>query len=151
MIEIVFVGNIATCGMEAFSRELKTPHRLRTYPCNLAETEVLVGSPISRRMVEEAPRLRLVHASGAGYDNIAMDALRDGIAVCNVFHHERAIAEYVIMTMLALDRDLFRQDRRLRNGAWNGSCVAGPPQAAGIIAPDSARTRRSPDLHTKPH
>ena len=60
MIDIVFVGNIAACGMAAFSRELKTPHRLRTYPCDLAEAEVLVGSPISRRMLEQAPRLRLV-------------------------------------------------------------------------------------------
>jgi phosphoglycerate dehydrogenase-like enzyme len=132
MIDIVFVGNIATCGMDAFARELKTPHRLRTYPCDLAEAEVLVGSPISRRMLEQAPKLRLVHASGAGYDNIAMDALRDAVAVCNVFHHERAIAEYVIMTMLALDRDLFRQDRNLRRGAWDGSCVAGPPQSSEL-------------------
>jgi phosphoglycerate dehydrogenase-like enzyme len=48
-----------------------------------------------------------VHASGAGCDSIAVDALSGGVA-CNVFHHERAMAEYAIMTMLALDRDLFR-------------------------------------------
>jgi hypothetical protein len=29
--------------------------------------------------------------------------------------------------------------------------VVGPPHAAGIIAPDSARARKSPHLHTKPH
>jgi hypothetical protein len=46
MIEIVFVGNIASCGMDAFSRHLKTPHRLRTYPCDLSEAEALVGSAI---------------------------------------------------------------------------------------------------------
>jgi phosphoglycerate dehydrogenase-like enzyme len=132
MIDIVFAGNIATCGMEAFSRALKAPHRLRTYPCDLSDTEVLVGSPVSQRMIEQAPRLRLVHASGAGYDNIATDALRDRIPLCNVFHHERAIAEYVIMAMLALDRDLFRQDRNLRQGAWDGSCVVGPPGASEL-------------------
>src|SRR5205814_8589588 len=59
-----------------------------------------------------SPKLRLVHASGAGYDTIAMDALSGAVVVCNVFHHERAIAEYAIMTMLALDRDLFRQEDR---------------------------------------
>ena len=132
MIDIVFAGNIATCGMEALALELKTPHRLRAYPCDLTGAEVLVGSPISRRMIEEAPKLRLVHASGAGCDAIAMDALRDSVAVCNVFHHERAIAEYVIMTMLALDRDLFRQDRNLRRGEWEGSCVTGPPRASEL-------------------
>src|SRR6266567_1628481 len=65
MIDIVFAGNIATCGMEALALELKAPHCLRAYPCDLTGAEVLVGSPISRRMIEEAPKLRLVHASGA--------------------------------------------------------------------------------------
>jgi phosphoglycerate dehydrogenase-like enzyme len=131
MIEIVFVGNIATCGMDAFSRHLKAPHRLLTYPCDLAESEVLIGSPISRRMIEQAPKLRLVHASGAGCDSIALEAL-NGIPVCNVFHHERAIAEYVMMTILALDRDLFQKDRDLRKGLWAGSCVQGPPLATEV-------------------
>ena len=44
MIEIVFVGNIASCGMDAFSRHLKTPHRLLTYPCDLSEAGAMVGS-----------------------------------------------------------------------------------------------------------
>jgi phosphoglycerate dehydrogenase-like enzyme len=132
MIEIVFVGNIASCGMDAFSRHLKTPHRLLTYPCDLAEAEALVGSPISRRMIEQATKLRLVHAAGAGCDGIALDAL-NGIPVCNVFHHERAIAEYVMMTILALERNLFRQDRDLRQGLWAGSCVQGPPLATEVI------------------
>jgi phosphoglycerate dehydrogenase-like enzyme len=132
MIEIVFVGNIASCGMDAFARHLKTPHRLLTYPCDLAETEALVGSPISRRMIEQAPKLRLVHAAGAGCDGIALDALK-GIPVCNVFHHERAIAEYVMMTILALQRNLFQQDRDLRQGLWAGSCVQGPPLASEVI------------------
>ena len=132
MIEIVFVGNIASCGMDAFSRHLKSPHRLLAYPCDLAEADVLVGAPVSRRMIEQAPKLRLVHAAGAGCDGIALDAL-NGIPVCNVFHHERAIAEYVMMTTLALQRNLFQQDRDLRRGLWAGSCVQGPPLATEVI------------------
>jgi phosphoglycerate dehydrogenase-like enzyme len=126
MIEIVLVGNIATCGTDAFSRQLKTPHRLQAYPCDLSQTDVLVGTPISAAMIEQAPKLRLVHIPGAGSDGIAIEALH-GIPVCNVFHHERAIAEYVMMTILALDRNLFQQDRDLREGRWAGSCVQGPP------------------------
>ena len=63
-IDIVLVGNIATCGMEAFSRALKIPHRLRTYPCDLSVAEVLIGPPIfaahARAGAEAAsgPRLR---------------------------------------------------------------------------------------------
>jgi phosphoglycerate dehydrogenase-like enzyme len=83
-------------------------------------------------MIEQAPKLRLVHAAGAGCDGIALDAL-NGIPVCNVFHHERAIAEYVMMTILALERRLFQQDRDLRQGLWAGSCVQGPPLATEVI------------------
>jgi phosphoglycerate dehydrogenase-like enzyme len=131
-MDIVFTGNIATCGSAEFSRSLRTPHEVRIYPCELGEAEVLVGTPVTRRMVEQAPKLRLVHASGAGYDSIAMDALPPGVRVCNVFHHERAIAEYVMMTMLALDRELFRQDSGLRKGIWDGSCVQGPPRTSEL-------------------
>src|ERR1700733_11401767 len=108
MIEIVLIGNIAACGMDSFSRYLKTPHRLRPYPCDLDRAEVLVGSPVSPSMIEQAPKLRLIHMAGAGYDTVPMDALTSrtpeagAVRVCNVFHHEGAIAEYVMMTILAL-------------------------------------------------
>src|SRR5260370_35197535 len=82
-------------------------------------------------MIAQAPQLRLVHRHGAGRDGIALDALH-GVPVCNVFHHERAIAEYVIMTILALDRNLLQQDRELRQGRWAGSCVQGPPHASEL-------------------
>src|SRR5215470_10764042 len=132
MIDIVFIGNIAMCGLEEFSRHLQIPHRVRPYPCDLAEAEVIVSSVVPRRMIEQAPNLRLVHATGAGLDSIAFDALPPGVRVCNVFHHERAIAEYILMTILALDRNLLRQDRGLRQGLWEGSCVQGPPLASEL-------------------
>ena len=72
MIEIVLVGNIATCGMESFRQHLRTPNRLNAYPCDLDRAEVLVGSPVSQTMIEQAPGLRLIHTSGAGYDNVAI-------------------------------------------------------------------------------
>ncbi|MEO7651243.1 MAG: 2-hydroxyacid dehydrogenase [Bryobacteraceae bacterium] len=133
MIDIVMVGGIAACGWEdRLSANIATPHRIRIYPCDLAETEVLVGSPVTRAMVAQAPRLRLVHSSGAGFDSIDRTALPEGVPLCNVFHHERAMAEYVIMTMLAMDRRLFYQDRNLRSGIWTGTCVDGSPVASEL-------------------
>jgi phosphoglycerate dehydrogenase-like enzyme len=131
-VDIVLIGNIARSGRTHLEAHLEVPHRIREYPCDLAEAEVLVGSPVPRRMIENAPRLRLVHVSGAGYDNLDLAALPAGVALCNVFHHERAMAEYILMTVLALDRDLFRQDRGLRQGRWDGSCVAGLPVATEL-------------------
>src|SRR5260370_32801894 len=55
------------------------------------------------------------------------------MAVCNVLDNERAIAEYVIMTILALQGNLFQQDGDLRKGLWAGSCVQGPPLATEVI------------------
>lgn len=133
MIDLVLVGNIARSGKEILPKYLKTPHRLTAYPCELSNAEVLIGSPVTAAMIQSAPKLRLVHASGAGCDSIAMDALPDHVVLCNVYHHERAIAEYVMMTMLAMDRNLFGQDRNLRSGVWDGSCVTGDPQASELI------------------
>jgi phosphoglycerate dehydrogenase-like enzyme len=93
----------------------------------LTPVEVIVGNPVTRRMIESAPRLRLVHAAGAGCDAIDMAALPPQVPLCNVFHHERAIAEYVIMTVLAMERNLICIDRDLRLGIWDSSCVTGPP------------------------
>jgi phosphoglycerate dehydrogenase-like enzyme len=42
------------------------------------------------------------------------------------------MAEYVILTILALEREIFRLDRNLRAGNWKGSCVTGRPRAAEL-------------------
>ncbi|MBI3471113.1 MAG: hydroxyacid dehydrogenase [Candidatus Solibacter usitatus] len=129
MIDIVLIGNIARCGREHLARHLGAAHRLRDFPCDLAEAQVLIGSPVTAEMIASAPKLRLIHSSGAGCETIAE---APGVPLCNVFHHERSMAEYIVMTMLALDRDLFRQDRNLRAGNWESSCVTGPPRASEL-------------------
>ena len=131
-MEIVLVGNIANLGRAVLEREIQPPARLLQYPCDLNGAEVLVGSPITPSMISGAPRLRLIHASGAGYDAIATWAIPSNVALCNVFHHERAMAEYVVMTMLALQRNLLQQDVALRQGRWDGSCVTGAPAASEL-------------------
>lgn len=63
------------------------------------ETDVLVAI---RLRADEARRLKcsLLQAPGAGLDAIALDALADGIRVCNVFEHELPIAEFVTHAVL---------------------------------------------------
>ena len=58
-------------------------------------------------MAAAAPRLRLVHTPGAGTDGLDFAAIPPRVAVCNVFGHEAAIAEYTLLAMLALNRGLF--------------------------------------------
>lgn len=84
----------------------------------LATAEVFVGSRFPGYFAEHAPRLRLVHAAGAGTDKIDIAALGSDVMVANVFEHERSIAEHVLMVMLALSRQLLPADRSLRRGRW---------------------------------
>ena len=72
----------------------------------LAEAEIVVGH-IWRKDFPPAPRLKLLQSAAAGLDLIDLPSLPRGVTLCNVFGHEPAIAEYVMMTMLALIHRLF--------------------------------------------
>jgi phosphoglycerate dehydrogenase-like enzyme len=73
-----------------------------------------------------APRVRLVQSVATGVDLFDLDALPAGITVCNAFGHETAIAEYVIMTMLALHHRLLEISGKFRDhGSWLSSWVSG--------------------------
>src|SRR5947207_4367592 len=71
----------------------------------LAEAEIVVGH-IWRPDFPEAPRLKLLQAATAGIDMIDLPSLPHGVTVCNVFGHEPAIAEYLLMTWLPLTHRL---------------------------------------------
>src|SRR5207237_4934868 len=90
----------------------------------LAEAEIVVGH-IWRSDFPEAPRLRLLQAATAGVDMIDLPSLPRGITLCNVFGHEPAIAEYVLMTMLALTHRLFDTVTSFRGGSWAAHQPAG--------------------------
>jgi phosphoglycerate dehydrogenase-like enzyme len=94
----------------------------------LAQAEIVVGH-IWRPSFPPAPRLRLLQSVAAGLDLLDTAAVPKGVTVCNVFGHEPAIAEYVIMTMLALTHRLFEAVTAFRNGSWVASPQfgGGPP------------------------
>jgi phosphoglycerate dehydrogenase-like enzyme len=82
--------------------------------------EVLVNGAFRADWVPHASTLRLIHAVGAGYDGIDLSAVPPGCQVANVYGHDYGIAEYVFMTMAALNRELFPADGELRLGRWRG-------------------------------
>jgi phosphoglycerate dehydrogenase-like enzyme len=85
----------------------------------LSTADAVVAGELAADLLAEASKLRLVHVLGAGWDGIAVDALPAGCVVCNVFEHETAIGEWVLMAMLALTRRLLVYDRDLRAGEWH--------------------------------
>jgi phosphoglycerate dehydrogenase-like enzyme len=87
----------------------------------LADAEAVVCFECPPGTLAQAHRLRLLQLVGTGYDHLDLDALPEGVAVCNVFGHEQAIAEWVLAAMLALSRRLVPVDRSLREGVWEAS------------------------------
>jgi phosphoglycerate dehydrogenase-like enzyme len=69
--------------------------------------------------VAQARRLRLVQSLSAGADGVKLDAIPAGAVACNVSGHERTMAEWVLMALLALPRKVVLLDRDLREGAWH--------------------------------
>jgi phosphoglycerate dehydrogenase-like enzyme len=99
----------------------------------LADAEIVV-SHIWKKDFPEAPRLRLLQSPAAGLDLIDLPSLPHGITVCNVDGHEQAIAEYVLMTMLALSHRLVDIANGFRDrSSWAGGGAGGGPTHGEIL------------------
>jgi phosphoglycerate dehydrogenase-like enzyme len=71
-----------------------------------------------------ASKIRLVQSVATGTELFELAALPKGCAVCNSFGHETAIAEYVVMTMLALHHRFVQISGEFReHGSWAASWV----------------------------
>lgn len=89
----------------------------------MPETEILISVvfvPVTREMLERAPRLRLIQVAGAGIDHVDLDAARElGITVASLPAVQAiSVAEHVIMVMLALRRGLIHVHNALKQGQW---------------------------------
>jgi phosphoglycerate dehydrogenase-like enzyme len=85
----------------------------------LSTADAVVCNRLTPADTRNAHRLRLVQATSAGADRVDPAALPPGCVLCNAYAHEDAIAEWVLMSVLALTRHLFVYDRRLRGGNWS--------------------------------
>jgi len=95
------------------------PHDREALRRELADADALLCNRLEPEDTEGANRLRLVQALSAGADRVVREAVPPGCALCNLFGHEQAIAEWCLMAMLALSRRLLTYDRRLREGDWS--------------------------------
>jgi len=85
------------------------------------------AAPISRRVLEALPRVKVVSEYGIGVDNIDVAAATElGVWVANVpgFCAEE-VSDHAIASVLALSRRLLQLDHVVRGGGW-GAGAAGP-------------------------
>lgn len=83
----------------------------------IAEAEVLVCA----RLSAEDARIcsaGLVHVTGAGTDRIALAQLPESTVIARTAHHERSIAEHILMVIMAYQRRLLTVTEELRDGLW---------------------------------
>lgn len=75
---------------------------------------------ITARVMDAAPRLRVIGRHGVGVDNVDVDAATErGIVVLNTpGANVVSVAEHVLAGILALARRLLAADRAVRSGDW---------------------------------
>jgi len=131
-VKALFLGNVAADTEAAIRNQLPAglqvqviadPKDLPHAPEAAAEADIIVTN-MWRLDYPAASRVRLVQSVATGIDLIDLAALPSGVAVCNSFGHETAIAEYVIMVTLALHHRLFEIAGEFRErGSWRSSWV----------------------------
>ncbi len=85
------------------------------------------ATKITARVIDAAPKLRVIARAGAGLDNVdTATAKARGIEVVNSPDaNTRAVAEHTMGLMLALARHLPEADYSLKHGQWKKSALLG--------------------------
>lgn len=131
LVKALFLGNVAADTYNGIKDALPAdldcvvvadPHDLARTP-EAAGADILVSNHW-RADYPPAPDVRLVQAVATGVDLFDLASLPKGAAICNAYGHETAIAEYVVMTWLALHHQLFQISGEFRErGSWRTSWV----------------------------
>ena len=96
---------------------------------------VIVGlDPMSKRVLEQAPRLRAISKYGVGINNIDVEyATRHGIMVTNTpGANSTSVAELTIGLLLAVCRRICMSDRGIRGGIRRHTWPAAEGKTIGI-------------------
>ena len=99
----------------------------------LPNFNILVSTSMDISWKNEAKNLKAIFMPGAGWDKIASEAVPDGCVVTNSYEHENGIAEYVLMSMIALDRELINSHNNFKENKWFAN-EALPLKTSGHIA-----------------
>ena len=147
-MKALFLGRVAADTAEGIKAQLPAslaievlddPIDRALLPSAAAEADILVSNHW-RADYPPAPKVRLVQSVATGVDLFDLPALPGGVTVCNAFGHETAIAEYVVMTMLALHHRLIEISGEFRaTSSWRTSWVEKHDEKTGEIETRNSR------------
>ena len=86
------------------------------FDTEIGAEDVVISLRFARKTA--SPAFRLLHVPGAGLDGIDFSTLSPQTEVCNVFEHEGAIAEYVLLAMLDWQIGLQEMRQRFTPDSW---------------------------------
>lgn len=92
-----------------------------------ADCEVLAGLfiPVSSKVIEAMPNLRIVGVCRAGLENVNLEkATERGVLVFNVMgRNAHAVSDFAVGMMLAECRNIARAHHAIKNGVWRKTFV----------------------------
>lgn len=82
---------------------------------------IRANGKVTARLMDAAPRLRVIGRHGVGLDAVDLQAARArGIVVCNTPDaNVESVAEQTVGFMIALSKQIVRADRAIRQGHWH--------------------------------
>ena len=81
---------------------------------------IRANGAVTARLMDAAPRLKVIGRHGVGLDAIDLDAAKErGIVVCNTpVANVESVAEQAVGLMIAVSKCIVRADKALRDGRW---------------------------------
>jgi len=131
-MKALFVGNVAADTANGIRDRLPpglcveiiaSPQQLVHSPEAVADAEIVITNHW-RADYPPVPQVKLVQSVATGIELIDLAVLPRGVAVCNAFGHETAIAEYILMVMLVWSHRFREIEGEFRShSSWRPSWV----------------------------
>jgi len=107
-------------GFEVLYEEYPNEERLVELAKDVEAIIVRSKPKVTRKVIEAAPRLKVIGRAGVGLDNIDLEAAKErGIKVVNSpGASSRSVAELAVALMFNVARKIAFADRKMREGQW---------------------------------
>lgn len=165
-LKAILLGPESSAHADVLRAKLKTPWEIRGIPsielgsqsAELASADALVSVRFNEHF-PSMPALKLLQAASAGVNSIQIDAVPAQVPICNAYGHQIAVAEYVLLSMLACAHDIVKIHQGFVRGKWYWSELAIHPTHAevygktvciiglGRIGCETARRARALGMH----
>ena len=134
-MKIVLAEKVSPATLAVFQQEpgwqIVSPDQIKNgLAAELADADALVvrsAVQVDAKLLEAAPKLRVIGRAGVGVDNIDTDAAtRNGIVVMNTpGANAVAVAELTIGLMISLARSIPRANSTMHDGKWDKKSLQG--------------------------